>query len=121
MSSTPGISQTETHGRTRKIAPITLAACLIFWIFVFSDSGWGPLLTPLSGQLHISLVTVGLFYVLWTTGYLPGALIGGVMLDRYGPRRVFFGAALIVSGGISCSFLGLLLPHLVPVGFLLIF
>jgi len=43
------------------------------------------------------------------------------MLDRYGPRRVFFSAALIVSGGISCIFLGLLLPHFVPVVFLLIF
>ncbi len=104
-----------------RIVGITIAACLIFWVFVFGDSGWGPALTPLSIQLHMPLVTVGLFYVLWTTGYLPGALIGGVMLDRYGPRRVFFGAALIVSGGISCIFLGLLLPHLVPVVFLLIF
>jgi len=103
------------------IAGITIAACFMFWVFVFGDSGWGPVLTPLSIQLHIPLVTVGLFYVLWSTGYLPGAWIGGVMLDRYGPRRVFFGAALIVFSGISCIFLGLLLPHFVPVVFLLIF
>ena len=104
-----------------RIVGITIAACLVFWVFVFGDIGWGPVLTPLSIQLHMPLVTVGLFYVLWSTGYLPGALIGGVMLDRYGPRRVFFSAALIVFGGISCIFLGLLLPHLVPAVFLLIF
>lgn len=119
MSSTPGISQTETQGSVRTVARITLAACLIFWIFVFSDSGWGPLLTPLSGQLHVSLVTAGLFYVLWSTGYLPGALLGGAMLDRYGPRRVLFGAALIVFCGIGCILLGLLLPHFAPVMVLL--
>ncbi len=124
ISSTPETQKArkeDLNSYPARIVGITIAACLIFWVFVFGDSGWGPILTPLSNQLHIPLVTVGLFYVLWTTGYLPGALIGGVMLDRYGPRRVFFGAALIVSGGISCIFLGLLLPHLVPVVFLLIF
>jgi len=38
-----------------------LAACLIFWIFVFVDSGWGPNLTPLSIQLHTPLSVAGLF------------------------------------------------------------
>lgn len=69
---------------------LILAACLIFWIFVLVDSGWGPNLTPLSIQLHTPLSVVGLFYVIWSIGYLPGALIGGTMLDRYGPRRVLF-------------------------------
>jgi MFS family permease len=124
LSSTPETQKARKEDLSSypaRIVGITIAACLIFWVFVFGDSGWGPVLTPLSIQLHIPLVTVGLFYVLWSTGYLPGALIGGVMLDHYGPRRVFFCAALIVSGGISCIFLGLLLPHLVPVVFLLIF
>src|SRR6266566_9430544 len=101
-------------------ARITLAACLIFWVFVFSDSGWGPLLVPLSTQLHISLTTTGLLYVIWSTGYLPGALVGGAMLDRYGPRRVLLGAALIVLCGMLCIYLGLLLPQLVPIEILLV-
>lgn len=65
---------------TRSVAFITLAACLIFWVFVFADSGWGPTLTPLSSYLHISLVSAGLLYVVWSTGYLPGALVGGTLL-----------------------------------------
>ncbi len=85
---------------------LTLAACLIFWIFVFVDSGWGPDLTPLSIQLHTPLSIAGLFYVIWSTGYLPGALVGGAMLDRYGPRRVLFIAALIILCGMLLILLG---------------
>ncbi len=92
--------------KKRLIFRLTLAACLIFWIFVFVDSGWGPNLTPLSIQLHTPLSIAGLFYVIWSTGYLPGALVGGAMLDRYGPRRVLFVAALIVLCGILLILLG---------------
>lgn len=115
----------ETQGRKTRIANggqntyfmvrITIAACLVFWVFVFSDSGWGPILAPLADQLHISLVTAGLMYAIWSTGYLPGALVGGVMLDRYGARRVFAGAVLWVFGGIACIFLGLFLPQGLPI------
>ena len=108
------------RGHPVHLARITLAVCLIFWVFVFSDSGWGPLLVPLSTQLHISLTTTGLLYVIWSTGYLPGALVGGAMLDRYGPRRVLLGAALIVLCGMLCIYLGLLLPQVVPIGALLV-
>lgn len=105
---------------------LTLAACLIFWIFVFVDSGWGPDLTPLSTQLHTPLSIVGLFYVIWSTGYLPGALVGGAMLDRYGPRRVLFIAALIILCGMLLILLGVSavswqpFAHSVPVAALLV-
>jgi len=123
-------SASETHpdiagkgdqaGRSAHIGRITLAACLLFWVFVFCDSGWGPLLVPLSLQLHIALSTAGLLYVTWSTGYLPGALVGGAMLDRYGPRHVLFGASLIVLGGMLIIFTGLLFPRDVSIWALLI-
>jgi fucose permease len=94
---------------------MTVAACLVFWIFVFADSGWGPILVPLSNQLQVSLTFSGLFYVVWSTGYLPGALIGGAMLDLYGPRRVLFWASLIVLFGFFSIYVGLLVPHIAPV------
>ena len=96
----------STTSQKGLIFRLTLAACLIFWIFVFVDSGWGPNLTPLSIQLHSPLSVVGLFYVIWSTGYLPGALVGGAMLDRYGPRRVLFIAALIILAGMLLILLG---------------
>ena len=116
----PDSGKSGRRGYPVHLARITLAACLIFWVFVFGDSGWGPLLVPLSTQLHISLTTAGLLYVIWATGYLPGALVGGAMLDRYGPRRVLLGAALIVLSGMLCIYLGLLQPQFVPLGALLV-
>src|SRR3989442_1324998 len=94
---------------------MTVAACLAFWIFVFADSGWGPIFVPLSNQLQVSLTISGLFYVVWSTGYLPGALIGGAMLDLYGPRRVLFWASLTILCGFFSIYIGLLVPHVAPV------
>src|SRR5215831_9362843 len=93
---------------------LTIAASLLFWVFVFVDSGWGPILVPLSTQLQSTLSLAGLFYVIWTLGYLPGALIGGAMLDRYGPRRVLLIAALFVFCGLLFIYSGMVLPHAIP-------
>jgi MFS family permease len=110
----------EVHTNKLLLVHMTLAACLVFWTFVFADSGWGPILVPLSNQLQVSLTITGLFYVSWSTGYLPGALIGGSMLDRYGPRRVLVAALLIILCGLCAIFVGLLLPHSAPVIVLLV-
>jgi MFS family permease len=115
----PEIVSAEQGRRTPQIARITLVTCLIFWVFVFNDSNWGPLLAPLATHLQISLATAGLLYVSWSTGYLPGALVGGAMLDRYGPRRVSGGAILWICGGILCILLGMLRPDLIPLWVLL--
>lgn len=106
MTITPKLAGESTALQKRLIFRITLTACLIFWIFVFVDSGWGPDLTPLSIQLHAPLPIAGLFYVTWSIGYLPGALVGGAMLDRYGPRRVLTVAALIILCGMTLILLG---------------
>jgi fucose permease len=119
-SSSPIMQRSEVKTRALLLVRMTIAACLVFWIFVFADSGWGPILVPLSNQLQVSLSLTGLFYVVWSTGYLPGALIGGAMLDWYGPLRVLLGASLIVLCGLFSIYIGLLLPHYVPVIALLV-
>jgi MFS family permease len=115
VSSSPTTRRSEVKLTRPLLVRLTVAACLLFWIFVFADSGWGPILVPLSNQLGISLTVTGLFYVVWSTGYLPGALIGGAMLDRYGPRRVLFGASLIILCGFFSIYIGLLVAHAMPV------
>lgn len=111
-------NSTTQHHEIKLTRPLlvrlTLAACFLFWIFVFADSGWGPILVPLSNTLQASLTVTGLFYVVWSFGYLPGALIGGAMLDRYGPRRVLFAASLFVLCGFFFIYIGMLLPHVIP-------
>ena len=120
LSSDTKLQPEAARRERRSIAFITLAACSIFWVFVFADSGWGPILTPLSNYLHISLVSAGLLYVVWSTGYLPGALVGGAMLDRYGARFVLFTAALIILVGITLIYMSLLLPFFTPLFALLV-
>ena len=119
-SSSPITQRSEVKTSTLLLVRMTIAACLVFWIFVFADSGWGPILVPLSNQLQVSLSLTGLFYVVWSTGYLPGALIGGAMLDWYGPLRVLLGASLLVLCGLFSIYVGLLLTHYVPVIALLV-
>ena len=114
ISSSPITRRSEVNLTRPLLVRLTVAACLIFWIFVFADSGWGPILVPLSNQLQASLSLTGLFYVSWAVGYLPGALIGGTMLDLYRPRRVLFGASFIVLCGFFFIYIGMLLPHVIP-------
>src|SRR5437764_402855 len=114
ITSNSTTQQSEIKLTRARLVRLTIAACLLFWIFVFADSGWGPLIVPLSNQLQASLTVTGLFYVVWSTGYLPGALIGGAMLDQFGPRKVLFGAALIILGGFFFIYIGMLLPHIIP-------
>ncbi len=118
QSNTPG--ESDFHGRSLPLISITLATCLIFCIFALTDSGWGPILAPLATKLHIPLSTTGLLYVLWAAGYLPGALLGGTLLDRYGPQRVLFWAAIAILVGISIVCLGIFLPRSISIGALLV-
>jgi MFS family permease len=106
MTPSPGSTTRQFSIERGLLFRLTLMACLVFWIFVFSDSGWGPNLAPLSSLLHVPLSITGLFYVIWSTGYLPGALVGGAMLDRYGPRRVLLAAALIILCGMALIVVG---------------
>lgn len=47
--------------------------------------------------------------------------MGGVVIDRYGPRPIFFEASLIILGGLLAFFLCLLLPNAAPFVVLLLF
>ena len=73
---------------------------LVYCVFGFASGIWGALLTPLTALFHISLDSAGFLYVSWAIGTLPGTLLGGTLLDRWGPRRILFLATLITSGGL---------------------
>lgn len=83
---------------TKHLFGITLAACLVLFIFAFSSSLWGPNIGPLSHLLHTSPTSLQPLLELWSLGYVPGALVGGLLLDRFGPRSTFLLAALILTG-----------------------
>jgi MFS family permease len=114
-------SSSEQGRRKHTLLGLTVATCLILLIYIFTASGWGQLFGPLTALLKVSLSKIRLLYLLWTIGYLPGALVGGILLDRYGPRIVFFGAGFLILGGLFLFLLYLLQPHLAPFLLLLIF
>ena len=114
-------SSAEPVSKQHLLAGLTIAACLILLIYIFTDSGWGQLFGPLAALLQVSLSRIRPLYMLWTIGYLPGALVGGILLDHHGPRIVFFGAALLVLTGLILFLLFLLRPHFAPFPLLLIF
>lgn len=116
-------AQPDTGGtsrETKNLLGITLAACLILFIFAFSSSLWGPNIGPLSHLLHTPSTTVQFFLELWAVGYIPGALAGGLLLDRFGPRTTFLMATLILSGGLLAFLACLSFPHLAPMAMLLV-
>ena len=86
---------------------LTVIACGVYGAFALTANGWGPLLAPLSTQFSLPLEQVGLLFVPWLIGSLPGALVGGSLLDVYGPRTVFVAAFLFVLSGLSLLFLAL--------------
>ncbi len=61
---------------------------------------WGPNIGPLARLLHTPVSQIQFILELWGLGYIPGALFGGVFLDRYGPRVAFLTASLILAAGL---------------------
>jgi MFS family permease len=76
-------------------------ACVSYSGFALTANGWGPLLAPLATTFSFSLEQIGLLFVIWLIGYLPGTLLGGSLLDLLGPRLVFLAAFLCLVGGMG--------------------
>lgn len=91
----------------------TILVSFIYLSFALTANGWGPLFPPLAAALSLRLDQVGLLFVVWSIGYLPGVLAGGALLDSYGPRRVLCLALCLVVGSLVVMLLGLSF-HIAP-------
>src|SRR5713101_7095827 len=67
-------------------------------------TNYGPLIPLLQSTLHARSWQVGLLSTLLYVGIGLTYLLGGVLADRWGARRVLFGSLLLIGGG------GCLLP-----------
>jgi cyanate permease len=93
---------TELMGTAVRLSMLALAAVAISANF----TDYGPLIPLLQHELHISSAMAGLLSTLLYIGIGLSYLPGGWLADRYGARRVLFGALLLVGAG------GCLLPVL---------
>ena len=91
---------TDLLGTAMRLSTLALAAVAIAANF----TNYGPLIPLLQRELHISSGTTGLLSTLLYIGIGLSYLPGGWLADRYGSRRVLFGALLLVGAG------GCLLP-----------
>ena len=91
---------TDLLGTALRLSTLALAAMAIAANF----TNYGPLIPLLQRELHISSGTTGLLSTLLYIGIGLSYLPGGWLADRYGSRRVLFGALLLVGAG------GCLLP-----------
>jgi len=103
------IARTDTRLESRSTKPLgtalrlsTLALAAVAIAANFTD--YGPLIPLLQRELHISSGATGLLSTLLYIGIGLSYLPGGWLADRYGSRRVLFGALLLVGIG------GCLLP-----------
>jgi fucose permease len=97
----------------------TILVSFVYFSFALTANGWGPLFSPLATTLSLTLDQVGLLFVIWSIGYLPGVLVGGALLDRYGPRRVLCFALCLMGGSLTAILLGLSL-HVALLGGVLV-
>jgi cyanate permease len=91
---------TELLRAAARLSTLALAAVAISANF----TNYGPLIPLLQRELHVTPGATGLLSTLLYIGIGLSYLPGGWLADRYGPRRVLFGALLLVEAG------GCLLP-----------
>jgi MFS transporter, FHS family, glucose/mannose:H+ symporter len=107
------VKQTEkrtiTSQENRQRTLLTCVACFVYLAYALTANGWGPLLVPMATQLTLSLDKVGLLFVAWLVGYLPGTLVGGSLFDRFGSRIILFFASLTMIAGIAALLFSLFL------------
>ncbi len=86
---------TDLLGTALRLSTLALAAVAIAANF----TNYGPLIPLLQRELHISSGVAGLLSTLLYIGIGLSYLPGGWLADRYGSRRVLFGALLMVGAG----------------------
>jgi cyanate permease len=70
---------------------------MIYFCFGIIIASMAPVLAPISRDLDISNSTMGMILGAWPLTYIFAAIPCGILLDRLGPRRMLFCAALIMA------------------------
>ena len=56
-----------------------------------------PLIAPISEELGVGFSSMGLILGAWPLTYIIASIPSGILLDRFGARRMLFVAALIMA------------------------
>jgi FHS family glucose/mannose:H+ symporter-like MFS transporter len=81
---------------------VLLVLVAAYWAYLVNgivNSEIGPSLLGMVRSFHLSLADAGTIFSAQFIGYLPGALSGGMAVDRWGFRKVLIPATLLVALG----------------------
>lgn len=76
---------------------ILFGVWLIYFAFGVVASSMAPLITPISADIGIDNAVMGLILGAWPLTYIVAAIPYGVLLDRWGARRMLLAAALLMA------------------------
>ncbi|MEM0936804.1 MAG: MFS transporter [Pseudomonadota bacterium] len=78
---------------------------LIYFCFGVTAASMAPLVEPVGNELDIGNARMGLILGAWPLAYIAAAIPCGILLDRFGVRRMLFAAAVIMAiSGLARSF-----------------
>ncbi len=78
---------------------------LVYFCFGLTIAAMAPLVTPIARDLDLSHSAMGAVLGAWPLVYIVSAIPCGAFLDRVGPRRALFLAALVIAlSGVLRSF-----------------
>ncbi len=84
---------------SRRVLLVLVAAYWAYLVNGIVNSEIGPSLLGMVHSFHLSLADAGAIFSAQFIGYLPGALSGGMAVDRWGFLKVLIPATLLISLG----------------------
>ncbi|MEM1049291.1 MAG: MFS transporter [Pseudomonadota bacterium] len=76
---------------------ILFGVWLIYFAFGVVASSMAPLITPISADIGVDNTVMGFILGAWPLTYIVAAVPCGVLLDRWGARRMLLAAALLMA------------------------
>ncbi|WP_340254935.1 MFS transporter [Roseobacter sp. HKCC-CH-9208] len=70
---------------------------LIYFCFGINIASMAPLIAPISEELGVGFSSMGLILGAWPLTYIIASIPSGILLDRFGARRMLFVSALIMA------------------------
>lgn len=92
----------KNQSLTRK-GVLSVAGCLLVQLCVGIIYLWSVLKTPVSAAFAMSDSAAGMVSSCMLTAFVAGALAGGILVDRKGPRFCCFTGVVVFSAGIGTS------------------
>jgi cyanate permease len=86
---------------------VLAAVWLIYFSFGITTASMAPLVGPISAELGIGNAMMGVILGAWPLTYIVSAIPCGILMDRFGARRMLFAATMIMAcSGIARSIAG---------------